>query len=88
MSRRDQVDVTGDGLDFGAVVHQEAHGSGTYTLQIQAGSGFNVGDMTFGTWVVLDGTGDDASLRGQGTVTGTFVPDGVSDLYTGWLALR
>ena len=44
--------------------------------------------MTFGSWVVLDGTGDDASLRGQGTVTGTFVPDGVSDLYTGWLALR
>ena len=63
-------------------------GSGTFILQIQARLGFNVGDMTFGPWVVLSGTGDYANLNGRGTVTGTQTAGGVSDLYVGWLALR
>ena len=63
-------------------------GSGSFTLQLQARAGFNVGDMTSGPWVVLRGTGDYATLRGQGTVTGTFTPGGVIDAYTGWLMLR
>jgi len=63
-------------------------GSGTFTLQLQARAGFDVGDMTFGPWIVLSGTGDYAGLRGQGTVTGTSVPGGVIDLYEGWLQLR
>jgi hypothetical protein len=62
-------------------------GSGTFILQLQARAGFNVGDMTFGPWVVLSGTGDYANLHGSGTVTGTALPGGVSDLYVGWLAL-
>jgi len=33
-------------------------GSGTFTLQLQARIGFNVGGQTFGPWVVLSGTGD------------------------------
>jgi len=47
-----------------------------------------VGDMTYGPWSVLDGTGDYAGLRGRGTVTGTFTPDGVIDVYEGWMELR
>jgi hypothetical protein len=62
-------------------------GSGTFVLQLQARAGFNVGDMTFGPWVVLSGTGDYANLQGRGTVTGTALAGGVSDLYVGWLAL-
>lgn len=63
-------------------------GSGTFTLLLQARLGFNVGDMTFGPWVVLSGTGDYANLHGRGTVTGTQLPGAVSDFYVGWLALR
>jgi len=63
-------------------------GSGTFTLQLQARAGFNVGDMTFGPWIVLSGAGDYAGPRGQGTVTGTSVPGGVIDVYEGWLELR
>ena len=61
-------------------------GSGTFTLQLQARAGFNVGDQTFGPWVVLSGTGDYVDLRGRGTVTGTQSPGAVSDVYVGWLS--
>ena len=61
-------------------------GSGTFTLQLQARLGFNVGDQTFGPWVVVSGTGDYAGLSGRGTVTGTQSPGGVSDSYIGWLS--
>jgi hypothetical protein len=61
-------------------------GSGSFTLQLQARAGFNVGDQTFGPWVVLSGTGDYAGLRGRGTVTGTQSPGAVSDVYVGWLS--
>jgi hypothetical protein len=61
-------------------------GSGTFTLQLQARAGFNVGDMTFGPWVVLSGTGDYVGLHGQGTVTGIQAPNAVTDTYVGWLS--
>ena len=85
--------ATGFQSDRGVIFHVRktitcSDGSGTFTLQIQARTGFNVGDLTSGPWVVWDGTGDYANLQGQGTVTGTFFPDGVSDVYTGWLAFR
>lgn len=63
-------------------------GSGTFTLQLQARIGFNVGEMTSGPWVVLRGTGDYVNLHGRGTVAGTQFPGGVSDAYVGWLAHR
>ena len=63
-------------------------GSGTFILQLQARLGFNAGDMTFGPWVVLSGTGEYTNLNGRGTVTGTQTAGGVTDLYVGWLALR
>jgi hypothetical protein len=61
-------------------------GSGTFTLQLQARIGFNVGDNTFGPWVVLGGTGAYENLHGQGTVVGTQLGPGVHDAYTGWLS--
>jgi hypothetical protein len=61
-------------------------GSGTFTLQLQARLGFNVGEQTFGPWVVVSGTGDYVDLRGRGTVTGTQSPGAVSDSYVGWLS--
>ena len=63
-------------------------GTGTFILQLQARLGFNVGDMTFGPWVVLSGTGRYENLHGAGTVTGTQTEGGVTDHYVGWLALR
>jgi len=64
-------------------------GSGTFTLLIQARLGFNGGfEATSGTWVVLSGTGDYTTLRGQGTVIGTEMESGVSDAYEGWLRIR
>ncbi len=64
-------------------------GSGTFTLLLQARTGFNVGDDgTFGRWVVLSGTGDYVGLHGQGTLTGTYTPSGISENYEGRLALR
>jgi hypothetical protein len=85
--------ATGFQSDRGVIFHVRKtitcnDGSGSFTLQLQARSGFNVGDMTFGPWVVLEGTGDYEDLRGRGTVTGTFIPGGVSDAYAGWLAFR
>lgn len=62
-------------------------GSGTFTLLIQARVGINVGNVAYGPWVVLNGTGSYVDLHGRGTVIGTPVPGGISDLYVGWLAL-
>ena len=80
--------------DRGAIFHVRKtitcdDGSGTFILQIQARIGFNGGfEATSGTWIVLSGTGDYTDLRGQGTVIGTQSESGVSDAYTGWLAIR
>lgn len=80
--------------DRGVIFHNRKtitcnDGSGTFTLQLQARLGFNGGwETTSGTWVVLSGTGDYTSLHGQGTLIGTEMETGVSDAYTGWLALR
>ena len=64
-------------------------GSGTFTLLVEARTGFNVGDDgTVGRWVVLSGTGDYVGLHGQGTLTGTYFPNGLSEVYEGRLAYR
>ena len=64
-------------------------GSGTFTLLLQARTGFNVGDDgTSGRWVVLSGTGEYAGLHGQGRLTGTYTPSGISESYQGRLAYR
>ena len=66
-------------------------GSGTFELSIQARTGFKVGDGgTAGSWVVLSGTGDYASLHGHGTLTGTYTADflGIDEVYAGYVSLR
>ncbi|MBA2385444.1 MAG: hypothetical protein H0V68_12390 [Actinobacteria bacterium] len=65
-------------------------GSGTFTLLLQGRTGFNVGEGTFGRWVVLSGTGEYTDLHGRGTFTGTYRPSqsGLDEDYAGWLALR
>ena len=88
-----QVFASGFQSDRGLIFHVRktitcGDGTGTFTLQLQARIGFNVGDVTFGPWVVVSGTGAYAELRGRGTVTGTQSPTGVTDVYVGWLALR
>lgn len=64
-------------------------GSGTFTLQLQGRTGFNVGfEGTFGRWVVLRGTGDYADLHGQGTFSGEYTATGLDEVYVGRLALN
>ena len=45
-------------------------------------------DGTVGRWVVLSGTGDYVGLHGRGTLTGTYIPNGLSEVYEGRLAYR
>jgi len=40
-----------------------------------------------GGWAVLSGTGAYATLHGGGNVVGTYVADGIIDVYTGSLGL-
>ena len=69
-----------------------ADGSGTFTMLIQARTGFNVGfEGTFGRWVVVSGTGAYVSLHGQGSLTGTYTPNGdeptgLSEVFVGGLS--
>ena len=59
-------------------------GSGSFTIEINAATVF--GHPTDqGGWAVLKGTGDYATLSGGGNVVGTYVPDGIIDVYTGSL---
>lgn len=88
-----EFSASGFQSNVGIVFHDRktisCDGSGTFTLLLQARTGFNVGDDgTFGRWVVLSGTGDYVGLHGQGTLTGTYTPSGISENYEGRLALR
>jgi len=58
--------------------------SGSFTIVINAAVVF--GHPTDqGGWAVLDGTGAYSTLSGGGNVVGTYVPDGIVDVYTGSL---
>ena len=60
-------------------------GSGTFVAKLQIQANFDTGIESF-TWVVLNGTGDYASLRGAGT--GSTVPNapvGNVNTYEGFL---
>jgi hypothetical protein len=59
-------------------------GSGTFTIEVNAATVFgSPGDQ--GGWGVLDGTDAYATLSGGGKLVGTYVPDGIIDVYTGSL---
>jgi hypothetical protein len=61
-------------------------GSGSFTIVVNAATVFgSPGDQ--GGWAVLSGTGAYATLHGGGNVVGTYVPDGIIDVYTGSLGL-
>src|SRR4051812_6510533 len=60
--------------------------SGSFTIGVNAATVFgSPGDQ--GGWAVLAGDGAYASLHGGGRVVGTYVEEGVIDLYTGSLGL-
>ena len=63
-----------------------ADGSGTFTIAVDAAVVFGA-PTDQGGWSVVGGTGDYASLRGGGSLVGTYIEGGIIDLYTGRVAL-
>jgi hypothetical protein len=63
-----------------------ADGSGSFTIVVNAAVVFG-SPTDQGGWAVLSGTGRYASLHGGGKLVGTYVPDGIIDVYTGSLGL-
>jgi hypothetical protein len=59
-------------------------GSGSFTIEVNAATVFG-SPTDQGGWGVLDGTDAYASLSGGGNLVGTYVPDGIIDVYTGSL---
>jgi len=57
-------------------------GSGSFTIEVNAATVFGTPNDQ-GGWAVLGGTDDYATLSGGGNLVGTYVPDGIIDLYTG-----
>jgi hypothetical protein len=61
-------------------------GSGTFTIIVNAATTFD-SPTDQGGWAVLSGTGDYSTLRGGGSVVGTYVVAGIIDAYTGSVRL-
>jgi hypothetical protein len=61
-------------------------GSGTFTIRVDAATIFG-SPTDQGGWSVLSGTGDYQTLKGGGNLVGTYVEDGIIDLYTGRVGL-
>jgi hypothetical protein len=57
---------------------------GSFTIVVNAATVFG-SPTDQGGWAVLDGTGAYATLKGGGNLVGTYVPDGIIDVYTGSL---
>jgi hypothetical protein len=57
---------------------------GTLTINVDAATVFG-SPTDQGGWSVVGGTGAYAGLRGGGDLVGTYIPDGIIDLYTGVL---
>jgi hypothetical protein len=55
---------------------------GTLTIKVDAATVFG-SPTDQGGWSVIGGTEGYASLHGGGNIVGTYVPDGIIDLYTG-----
>ena len=58
--------------------------SGSFTIVVNAATVFGSPNDQ-GGWAVLDGDGAYATLSGGGMLVGTYVPDGIIDVYTGSL---
>ena len=63
-----------------------ANGSGSFRITFNAATVFG-SPQDQGGWRVVDGTGTYETLRGGGNLVGTFIPDGIVDLYTGRVTL-
>ncbi|HEY3164974.1 MAG TPA: hypothetical protein VGJ71_11470 [Candidatus Limnocylindrales bacterium] len=61
-----------------------ADASGSFTIEVNAATVFG-SPTDQGGWAVLSGTGAYGTLRGGGNLVGTYVPDGIIDVYTGSL---
>jgi hypothetical protein len=59
-------------------------GSGSFTIEVNAATKFGT-PTDQGGWGVLSGTDQYATLHGGGNLVGTYVPDGIIDVYTGSL---
>ena len=59
-----------------------ADGSGSFRITFDAATVFG-SPQDQGGWHVVDGTGDYETLRGGGNLVGTYIPDGIIDLFTG-----
>jgi len=60
-------------------------GSGSFTIEVNAATVFG-SPTDQGGWAVLSGDGRYATLSGGGNLVGTYVPEGIVDVYTGWLS--
>ena len=58
---------------------------GTLTINVDAATVFG-SPTDQGGWSVVGGTGAYAGVRGGGSLVGTYIPDGIIDLYTGNLS--
>ena len=59
-----------------------ADGSGSFTIGVNAATVFGW-PTDQGGWFVVGGTGDYENLRGGGNLVGTYIPNGIIDVYTG-----
>lgn len=60
-------------------------GDGTFTIKVNAATVFG-SPTDRGGWSVVGGTGAYERLSGGGNLVGTYIPDGIIDLYTGVVA--
>jgi hypothetical protein len=61
-----------------------ADGSGSFTILVNAATVFG-SPTDQGGWAVVGGTGAYTTLKGGGNLVGTYIPDGIIDVYTGSL---
>lgn len=61
-------------------------GSGSFQITYDAATKFG-SPQDQGGWHVIDGTDDYAGMTGGGNLVGTYITDGIIDLYTGWVSL-
>lgn len=61
-------------------------GTGTFSITYDAAT-VSGSPQDQGGWKVIGGTGDYAGLRGGGNLVGTYIENGIIDLYTGRVSL-
>ncbi len=78
----------GQGAVLVLFVHKQfvcSDGSGSFEMNLNVLIGSN---GTFARWLIVSGSGDYASLSGEGNVSATYTESGLYDTYTGKLDLH